>query len=114
VRADSAVVITKALPSTPPEGVRVPAHDIGMPLRTPVPSAPPPEVEAEGRVRLVVWGWHNVQPGTLSWIFPSVRAALAAVRAMRNAVEWAIVNGAELLDLDAARAQGAILVASPA
>jgi hypothetical protein len=33
---------------------------------------------------------------------------------MRNAVEWAIVNGADLLDVDAARAQGAILVASPA
>src|SRR5262249_44890940 len=44
-------------------------------------------------VSLIVYGWHNVQPGPLSWVFPSVRAALAAAKAMRNAVRWAIVSG---------------------
>src|SRR5262245_57950742 len=38
------------------------------------------------QVTLVVYGWHNVEPGTLSWVFPSVSAAVAAARAMKNAV----------------------------
>ena len=30
------------------------------------------------RVTLIVYGWQNVEPGTLSWVFPSVGAAVAA------------------------------------
>jgi hypothetical protein len=45
------------------------------------------------QVTLVVYGWKNVEPGTLSWVFPSVSAAVAAARAMTNAVKWAIVAG---------------------
>jgi len=63
---------------------------------------------AEG-VTLFVYGWENVQPGPLSWAFPSLRAALLAVRTMRNAVEWCIVRGREP-SIDAARAKGAILI----
>ncbi len=63
---------------------------------------------AEG-VTLFVYGWDNVQPGPLSWAFPSLRAALLAVRTMRNAVEWCIVRGREP-SIDAARAKGAILI----
>ncbi len=44
-------------------------------------------------VTLVVYGWHNVQPGTLSWVFPSFQAALGAAGAMRNAVKWSIFSG---------------------
>jgi hypothetical protein len=43
-------------------------------------------------VWLMVYGWQGVQPGTLSWMFPSVRAALAATETMKNAVCWAIVR----------------------
>lgn len=60
-------------------------------------------------VTLFVYGWENVEPGPLSWAFPSLRAALDAVRAMRNAVEWCIVSGIEA-SIDAARAKGAVLV----
>jgi hypothetical protein len=63
---------------------------------------------AEG-VTLFVYGWENVQPGPLSWAFPSLRAALLAVRTMRNAVEWCIVSGREA-SVDAARAKGAVLI----
>jgi hypothetical protein len=66
------------------------------------------------QVTLVVYGWHNVEPGTLSWVFPSVGAAVAAARAMKNAVRWAIVAGrrreASDDDLDDARAHGAVLI----
>ena len=77
------------------------------------------------QVTLVVYGWQNVEPGTLSWVFPSVGAAVAAARAMKNAVRWAIVAGrrgndvdADAIDdgvaqqaaLDEARASGAVLV----
>jgi hypothetical protein len=76
------------------------------------------------QVTLVVYGWQNVEPGTLSWVFPSVGAAVAAARAMKNAVKWAIVagkrdEGGELVardsaapqaTLDEARASGAVLV----
>ena len=64
-------------------------------------------------VTLVVYGWHNVEPGTLSWVFPSVTAAVAAARAMKNAVRWAIVAGrreASDDDLIDARAHGAVLI----
>lgn len=44
-------------------------------------------------VTLIVYGWKNVQPGTLEWVFPSVAAAMHAARAMSNAVEWAVVAG---------------------
>ena len=39
------------------------------------------------QVTLVVYGWKSVEPGTLSWVFPSVGAAVAAARAMKNAVK---------------------------
>jgi hypothetical protein len=56
-----------------------------------------PRVEA---VTLVIYGWHESEPGTLAWVFPSVRAALRAVRAMRNAVRWLIVRGRRAFDRD--------------
>ena len=75
------------------------------------------------QVTLVVYGWQNVEPGTLSWVFPSVGAAVAAARAMKNAVRWAIVAGRRENDaedeeasakqddaLDQARANGTVLV----
>lgn len=65
---------------------------------------------AAANVTLFVYGWENVEPGPLSWVFPSLRAALEAVRAMRNAVEWTICSGADWDDVDAARAKGAVLV----
>ena len=75
------------------------------------------------QVTLVVYGWQNVEPGTLSWVFPSVGAAVAAARAMNNAVRWAIVAGRRENDvedeeasakqddaLDEARANGSVLI----
>jgi hypothetical protein len=44
-------------------------------------------------VTLVIYGWYDSQPGTLAWVFPSLRAALHAVRALRNAIGWLIVEG---------------------
>jgi hypothetical protein len=66
-------------------------------------------------VTLIVYGWENVQPGTLSWVFPSLRSALAAVRAMRNAVRWAVLNGVtndgdDDQDVELARENGRVLV----
>lgn len=56
-----------------------------------------PKVQA---VTLVIYGWHESEPGTLAWVFPSVRSALRAVRAMRNAVRWLIVRGRRAIDGD--------------
>jgi hypothetical protein len=61
-------------------------------------------------VTLFVYGWESVEPGPLSWPFPSLRAALDAVKTMRNAVEWCIVAGSEYVSVDAARAKGAVLI----
>lgn len=68
-------------------------------------------------VVLVVYGWSSVEPGTLSWAFPSMSAALHAVRAMKNAVRWAIVAGSagrasvgSALDLATVRADGGVLL----
>lgn len=65
---------------------------------------------AAREVTLFVHGWHNVEPGLLSWTFPSLRAALDAVQRMKNAIGWCVVSGTGWTDLDAARASGAILV----
>ena len=67
------------------------------------------EAALEG-VTLFVYGWENVQPGSLSWAFPSLRAALAAVRTMKNAVAWCICSGDAWADVETARAEGAVLV----
>ncbi|HEX3344636.1 MAG TPA: hypothetical protein VHS09_08680 [Polyangiaceae bacterium] len=65
-------------------------------------------------VTLVIYGWYDSQPGTLAWVFPSLRAALSAVRAMRNAIRWLIVEGKSALDgevdLDALRRGGRVLL----
>lgn len=61
-------------------------------------------------VTLFVHGWHQVEPGLLSWTFPSLRAALDAVQRMKNAIGWCVVSGTGWSDLDSARASGAVLV----
>jgi hypothetical protein len=74
---------------------------------TPDPAAA--EAAAQG-VTLFVYGWENVEPGPLSWAFPSLRTALDAVRTMRNAVAWCIAAGSDWSSMDAARAEGAVLI----
>jgi hypothetical protein len=68
-------------------------------------------------VVLVVYGWKSVQPGTLSWVFPSVASAVHAAHAMTNAVSWAIVTGGAAratmgaaLDLAKLRSTGGVLL----
>jgi hypothetical protein len=51
--------------------------------------------EGVGAVTLVVYGWQNVQPGTLSWVFPSFQAAMRAASALTNATQWAIMGGSD-------------------
>ncbi|MFO0663048.1 MAG: hypothetical protein U0174_03805 [Polyangiaceae bacterium] len=63
---------------------------------------------AKQRVTLVVYGWNNAQPGTLSWTFPNARTALVAARALTNAREWAILAG-DSRDVEAARKRGEVL-----
>lgn len=62
------------------------------------------------QVTLFVHDWHNVEPGLLSWTFPSLRSALDAVQRMKNAIGWCVVSGTGWTDLDTARARGAVLV----
>lgn len=69
---------------------------------------------AADEVTLVVYGWDNVDPGPLSWVFPSLTAALNAARAMRNAVQWVVVRGKEMANLADARESGAVLAESAA
>lgn len=66
--------------------------------------------EAATSVTLFVYGWDNVEPGPLSWAFPSLRAALDAVRTMRNAIAWSIAAGRDHLTVEEARANGAVLI----
>ena len=68
-------------------------------------------------VTLVIYEWYESQPGTLAWVFPSLAAALRAVRAMRNAVRWLIVKGSRVaadseveIDVDALRRAGGVLM----
>ena len=65
--------------------------------------------DVDTTVTLHVYGWHNVQPGPLSWTFPTLRAALDAVRTMKNAVQWSIVAGSDL-SIEEARTAGAVLI----
>jgi hypothetical protein len=73
------------------------------------PSSEAP-VPAKREVTLFVHAWHNVEPGLLSWTFPSLRAALDAVQRMKNAIGWCVVAGTGWNDLESARARGAVLV----
>jgi hypothetical protein len=65
-------------------------------------------------VTLVVYGWSEIEPGTMAWVFPSLRAALRAVHAMRNAIAWLVVEGRRVfegdVDVDAIRRNGGVLV----
>jgi hypothetical protein len=65
-------------------------------------------------VTLVIYGWYDSQPGTLAWAFPTLRAALQAVRTMRNAIGWLIVEGRRAfdgeVDVQALRRGGHVLV----
>jgi hypothetical protein len=74
------------------------------------PPSSVPAVPAKREVTLFVHGWHNVEPGLLSWTFPSLRAALDAVQRMKNAIGWCVVAGTGWHDLESARARGAVLV----
>jgi hypothetical protein len=69
-------------------------------------------------VTLIIYGWRESQPGTLAWVFPSLRSALRGVRAMRNAIAWCVVKGRrtyeEDFDVDALRRGGAVLIESGA
>jgi hypothetical protein len=99
----------------------LPAGAVSVPAARNTRNAMTPLFE---HVTLIVYGWKSVEPGTLSWVFPSVGAAVAAARAMTNAVRWAIVAGRSDNDasdgslatlnmnaaLDEARAKGAVLI----
>jgi len=65
--------------------------------------------DEDATVTLFVTGWNDVAPGPLSWAFPNMRAALDAVKKMRNAVEWSIVRGVDYT-LDEARENGSVLI----
>jgi hypothetical protein len=70
-------------------------------------------MRSSAAVTLVIYGWHESQPGTLAWVFPSLRAALRAVHAMRNAIGWLILKGRRVfegeVDVEALRRGGAVL-----
>jgi hypothetical protein len=69
------------------------------------------------QVTLIVYDWEGNEPGTLSWVFPSLRAAMRAVKALRNAVKWLIVAGrpkGKTFDLDTLRRQRLVLLEKPA
>jgi hypothetical protein len=102
--------------SAPESGVFVAAKRIGRPRSLP-PETRPREVASTGssrsEVTLVVHGWNSVQPGTLSWVFPNLDAAVGAVKAMRNAIRWAILQGPFASvnhDLDEERRNGKVLL----
>jgi hypothetical protein len=99
---------TLNVPPSPPSYERLEDSDVF--LCNPDSEKPASAARAAREVTLFVHGWHNVEPGLLSWTFPSLRAALDAVQRMKNAIGWCVVSGTGWRDLDAARANGAILV----
>jgi hypothetical protein len=94
-----------AIPPAPPSYDKIEDSDVF--LCAPESTRPATAVR---EVTLFVHGWHNVEPGLLSWTFPSLRAALDAVQRMKNAIGWCVVSGTGWSDLETARANGAILV----
>lgn len=88
------------------------AHDIGVvPLRAPRVKLVGPARAT--KVTLCVFGWQNVQPGPLSWVFPSVGAAVVAAQAMRNAIDWIVVDGPHApSELEWLRRRGTVLASS--
>ncbi len=64
------------------------------------------------QVTLVVYGWRESQPGTLSWVYPSVAAAVRGVHALRNAARWLIVAGPRegVTDVERLRRKGLVLL----
>lgn len=74
------------------------------------PPSTPMQMHGSREVTLFVHGWDNVEPGLLSWTFPSLRSALDAVQRMKNAIGWCVVSGTNWNDLETARNSGAILV----
>jgi hypothetical protein len=68
------------------------------------------DAAAAAAVTLFVYGWHVVEPGPLSWVFPNLRAALAAARTMKNAAKWCIVKGEAWPNVEVARNAGAVLI----
>ncbi len=97
-----------AVPPSPPSYDRLEDSDVFV--CTPDPKEAAAASRAAREVTLFVHGWHNVEPGLLSWTFPSLRSALDAVQRMKNAIGWCVVSGTGWRDLDAARANGAVLV----
>jgi hypothetical protein len=100
--------------ATAKHDIDVPApqvHDAGSDGSPPLESGVflSPDLAPNSDVTLIVYAWHNVQPGTLSWTFPTVRAAVSAAYAMRNAVKWAIVRGIEE-NIDLARLAGRVMI----
>jgi len=84
-----------------PAALPAPAQVVAMPILAEIDADavnesgtyPTAERELAREVTLVVYGWQNVQPGTLSWVFPSFGAAMKAANALRNATQWAILDG---------------------
>ena len=77
-------------------------------------TANPSLARAVSSVTLIVYGWDVNEPGTLSWVFPSVSSAMSAVRALKNAVRWLIVAGrraaSDSLDIDDVRLHERVLL----
>lgn len=100
----------RLVPSPPPSYEGIEDSDVFVCRPGTREVQPKARTAASTEVTLFVHGWHNVEPGLLSWTFPSLRAALDAVQRMKNAIGWCVVSGTGWTDLDTARANGAILV----
>jgi hypothetical protein len=107
--SSSLLAAPPAWPSAPPSYERLEDSDVFVcgPDRTKSEEAAP---RSAREVTLFVHGWHNVEPGLLSWTFPDLRTALDAVKRMKNAIGWCVVSGSGWGDLEAARESGAVLV----
>jgi hypothetical protein len=104
VESSHSVAVPAVVPPSPPSYEGLEDSDVFVAGRSAEPA------RSVREVTLFVHGWHNVEPGLLSWTFPSLRAALDAVQRMKNAVGWCVVSGTDWSDLEAARAGGAVLV----
>ena len=102
------IPVVAAVPPAPPSYETLDESDVFV--CEPDPAKAAANARAAREVTLFVHGWHQVEPGLLSWTFPSLRAALDAVQRMKNAIGWCVVSGTGWSDLESARASGAILV----